>query len=422
MLNPLQPLKDSVRVSIDKLVRDYNIKYSRHPIIVFQFVSLDATSNKNLIWWSHDQEEITDKYNNLVTEFIGKEKVERTLVTWEYDGDAYRYAPFGKGKILQKVDPQKFKQGITPDKIDLETAYQIIGDKTQMLFHWESLLQNEFINGSTMWISLPHTDNLNRLIYSSVFVLFNTRLPEKENKPDKKILLESYRLFRNFIVQYLIDHYRRPLIESKMELIKELAMFESSPNTASNYFRPIGYNVSGKIITKHLKGLEDKYFGSENYFDDFILIKEAAFNRIKSTYNSSKHLILQENSEYQDTYTIISKIHIGDKEKFKFFLYGRFMILIYHLVFEYSLKLSWHYLINHKRPSFDFTELQRRFAISGLRNDIESATRQLSPDINLHKVVPSLSDAEFRLLLDVCSEYKKSFRWSDLIDARTQET
>lgn len=209
----------NIENTIKNLVSKYNIKYFQHPIVVFDFVSLD--NEGKLMWWTYNIEEVNKDYKKFVLNFIGTGDSKKTLIKTEYDRDTFLYFELGNSALITDVNSKIFQFAKQKDPIGIDDNFNNTLPDREVIEAYEKLFKEKFENGSTIWVSLPHTDNKNRKVYSAIFALFNNKIDDKKNQ------LETYRTFRDFIVTYLIELYKAPIekqkekLEEKVEILKE---------------------------------------------------------------------------------------------------------------------------------------------------------------------------------------------------------
>ena len=202
----------NIKNTIENLVSEYNKKYSQHPIVVFDFVSLD--NEGKLMWWTYNIEEVNEGYKKFVLDFIGTGDSKKTLIKTEYDRDTFSYFELGNSALITDVKSKIFKFAKLPDPIGIDDNFNNTLPDRDVIEAYEKLFKEKFKNGSTIWVSLPHTDNKNRKVYSAIFALLNYKIDNKQNQ------LETYRTFRDFIVTYLIELYKAP-IENEKQILAE---------------------------------------------------------------------------------------------------------------------------------------------------------------------------------------------------------
>lgn len=220
----------TVENKIMNLVLKYNKDNSNHSIVVFDFVSLnkDEDGNPEMEKWLYCIEEIYDNYNKFVTDFIGTGESKRSLIKTEYDKESFLYFELGESVLINSVDNKTFKYIQLHDPIRLDDNFSNKLSDRHAIEAYEQLFKERFKNGSTMWVSLPHTDNKNRKVYSAIFSLFNYKITDKSNQ------LEAYKLFRDFIVTYLIEFYKEPIEEEVSELAKEVSHLQQTKEDFAN--------------------------------------------------------------------------------------------------------------------------------------------------------------------------------------------
>lgn len=197
----------NIENTIKNFVLEYNKKYSQHPIVVFDFVSLD--NEGKLMWWTYNIEEVNEGYKKFVLDFIGTGDSKKTLIKTEYDRDTFSYFELGNSALITDVENKTFQFAKQEDPIGIDDNFNNTLPDREVIEAYEKLFKEKFKNGSTIWVSLPHTDNKNRKVYSAIFTLFNYKIDNKQNQ------LETYRTFRDFIVTYLIELYKAPVEEQR---------------------------------------------------------------------------------------------------------------------------------------------------------------------------------------------------------------
>lgn len=197
----------NIENTIKNFVSEYNKKYSQHPIVVFDFVSLD--NEGKLMWWTYNIEEVNEGYKKFVLDFIGTGDSKKTLIKTEYDRDTFSYFELGNSALITDVENKTFQFAKQEDPIGIDDNFNNTLPDREVIEAYEKLFKEKFKNGSTIWVSLPHTDNKNRKVYSAIFTLFNYKIDNKQNQ------LETYRTFRDFIVTYLIELYKAPVEEQR---------------------------------------------------------------------------------------------------------------------------------------------------------------------------------------------------------------
>jgi hypothetical protein len=413
--------KYTIEGAITKFVTDFNysVECKGYPIVAFQFVSLDKVHNGKMVWWNYLHEEVSDRYLKALNDFTGKnedDKVVYTLINWEYDKASFWDSELSNENNSEVV--QNFSHTFLPlgepeeDKSGVERHSADPKEKSMLVAKWEEILIEKFNkSGYTMWISLPHKDVDGATIYSSVFCLFN------------KIVGKEYRLsiarkIRNFIIDHLIELYGH-LYKLEIKAIK------AGDNIDDYRFKP---NFRGKIfkgdktqIESHFEKLEGRYFTIE-YLDQFNQVYTAALKRMEATYQNG--VFVHGAQKYPKSYKPLTSITLDKscKKHFFQFIYGRGLILAYHIIFNLTLSQSYSLLKNNGKkqlPIGNMGDFQKMFCIDGLHNDRYDTAGQLIPDNeNLEELIPNLSEKEFGFLLSLCDKYNVLLK-SRLLEAKS---
>jgi len=213
-----------VKTKIESFVDAFNKANTTNPILVFQFVSIDSASEGTLMWWSYDHSDVKDKYKNAVDGFLNIKngKPQRSLII-EESGDYGFFYKAINGTSIISTTTKNYKAEKIPDPVGIDEFFSNGNKNVDVLFdEWIVELKKQFSGGSAFWISLPHKDNIDRIIRSSVFVLFKS----VESNRNKQLTI--YRQLRDFIINYLIELYKAPLTEEIIKTQKTLAAFKKS--------------------------------------------------------------------------------------------------------------------------------------------------------------------------------------------------
>lgn len=409
----------TIEGAITKFVTDFNNKvgYKDFPIVAFQFVSLNKVHRGKMVWWNYLHEEVSDRYIEALNEFTGKsedDQVVYTLINWEFDQASFWDSELQNkinSEIVQNFEPRFFP--ITEpeeDKSGVERLPANPKEKSGLLNKWCDILIKKFDEkGYTMWISLPHKDVDGAVIYSSVFCLFNKIV----NTDDRLIIA---RQIRNFIIDYLIELYGH-LYKLEIKVLK-------AGNLIDDYkFIP---HCKGKLVNgiktqieTSLEKLEGHYF-QPKYFYKLEQVFRDAEKRINDSYKGNK-IFDQKILKFPKTFKKITAITLNSSGENYFFqfIYGRLLMLAYHLIFDLTLSQSYAVLKdNKKRLSERLGELQKMFCIEGLRGDKPTTEGIVAPDKDLEKIIPFLSNTEVAFLIKLSDRYKPELK-SEIIEARS---
>lgn len=212
----------NIELTIKSLVSAYNQQYAEHPIVVFDFVSLDNANEGKLMWWTYNVKEVNDQYKKFVLEFIGTGNEKKTLIKTEHDRDTYLYFELGNSDLLSNFKNKKYEFAKQEDPIGIDDNFVNPIPDPEVIESYEKLFKKKFRNGSSIWVSLPHTDRQDRKVYSAIFALLNNKITTKKNE------LDTYRSFRNFIVDYLIELYKAPLTKEISDTKQSLNALKKS--------------------------------------------------------------------------------------------------------------------------------------------------------------------------------------------------
>ncbi len=362
------------------------------PIVAFQFVSLDDIHDGKMVWWNYIHSKVNDSYLKVIEEFTGKDNgdIKNTLINWEWDEDIIWYQSLGSSCILKKFTPSFLPVTFFEDDSGIQKLPANPAEKKKLAESWKDAQCSAFAAGAALWISLPHKENKGDNIFSSIFCLFNNPLG------DEKLLIEVYKRIRNFILDYLIDLYRKPF---KLEISALMEAIDIED------YRPINFSYTGKTINSKIKTLFDKYI-SDSYKSNFAKKYQDAKNRIEKTYKSETKSFDNVGLIFPSKYKVVSNITPSNSTGFFNFIYGRLIILSYHIIFKISLKDAYSTLRN-KEEKYKLTigDFQKMFGIKGLRNDSVGTSQQFEPNINLEVIIKNISEAEFNFLLSICNYY-----------------
>lgn len=409
-----------IEQALVQFVTEFNSesRYSEFPIVAFQFVSLDDVIDGKMVWWNYLHQNVVERYMEALTKFTGKVspegKIKNTLINWEFEDGSFMYYDFNN-KDRQQIIPSFSQADFSPitkniDKSGVEREPAIRSEKIKLLRKWKDLLGKIFCNaGSTMWVSIPHKDESGAsIVYSSVFCLFNKPLLENCQLP-------VARRIRNFIIDYLIDLYRYPLLEQKKALENTVTDFAQKRDITAADYKPkiyaIQYNKPSSDKVLKVTELETHYFSSEQYLPSFLSEYTKAMNRIKETYDPGLKQFNQENKSYPKAsdYIIVRNMSVLSEEQFRKFLYGRFLVLAYHVVFEKNAHQT-HDLVFDTAPDWQSDKLDiadqinSRFIIYGLRNDKKTGVMYETKSL-VENIIPNISKAEFDFLIEICTFY-----------------
>lgn len=368
------------------------------PIVAFQFVSIDNANNGKMVWWEYVHSG-AHSYNNAVTALITDDKtgnkiLTKTLINWEYKKNVFWYEKLGNGNIIENISQTFIDNfGAVTERIDatgVEREQCNDDEKCVLLLEWEDILRKEFeCKGSTMWVSFPHKENKNTIVYSSIFCVFNKHL-----KHDTRVAV--YRLFRDFIINYLIKLYSgSEIVTTKQPTSSTEDINDYKPNYIfSNQSR------TGKFdIKQHFENL-CKHFFTEYHLDDFKNIKDQATLIIKAvTFDDNKMLY---NGNKFSAISFPEPKNIKTKEQFiTRHTYGRYLMLGLCLVHNKTVNESFDYITENSR-SLAFNQINQYFKISGFKD----CKLKIGNNNGLQNgsILPCLSKKERAFLYDCATE------------------
>lgn len=409
----------TIEGTITKFVTDFNnnVRYQNFPIVAFQFVSLNKVHKGKMVWWNYLHVEVCNKYVEALNEFTGKandDQIIHTLINWEFDKASFWDSELQNKKNLAIV--QDFKHKFIPltepeeDKSGVEKLPADPKEKSELLNKWCDILIKKFDKkGYTMWISLPHKDVDGAVIYSSVFCLFNKIV----NVDDRLIIA---RQIRNFIIDYLIELYGH-LYKLEIKALKAGDLIDDYK------FIP---HCKGKLlngektqIETSLEKLEEHYF-QPKYLTRLEQVLRDAEKRINDSYKDNKNLD-QSKLKFPKSFKKIPAITFdksGENYFFQF-IYGRLLMLAFHIIFDLTLSQSYAVLKGAKKSlSERLGELQKMFCIEGLRGDKPTTEGIVAPDKDLEKIIPFLSNSEVAFLIKLSDKYKPELK-PEIIEARS---
>jgi hypothetical protein len=393
---------------IRRFVEDFNKDkvFKDWPILSFQFVSLDDAEKGDLVWWTYSHKEIKNNYNDCIVDFTGLSdgKIDKTLIFDDYKGGVYYYEKLGKEKIINNtieitdfitLKPERDQIGKVGDKQHKDKS-------SDYLKHWQGILENKFNGGSTMWISIPHTEiGGTSIIFSSIFIVFNTQIVLKD---------DAYKKIRNFIIDYLIELYDN---KSAIKQAKKAFGFEEETEISKDSFLIKEYKTSiTSLATNTFRDLEKKYLIDDN------LLKLLEINKIANTLLTqffetpySEKASFFEINKRERTLYVVGTLKKKNLEEYRSFLLARIIFLVLHIVGEYSALKTWTYLnlyLGAKRGVgkylFRMDNIRKCLNIKGLQSDYPDGTIKL----DLNKVVESISEVEFDQITDLARKAGRS--------------
>lgn len=397
--------------AITKFVTDFNnnAECNNYPIVAFQFVSLDKVHNGKMVWWNYLHEDVNNKYLEALNEFTGKsedDQVVYTLINWEYDKASFWDSELSNKRNTEVI--KNFTHRFLPlgepeeDKSGVERHPADATEKSKLVAKWEQILIKKFNkSGYTMWISLPHKDVDGATIYSSVFCLFN------------KIVVTEHRLsiarqIRNFIIDYLIELYGH-LYKSEIKVLK------AGSNIDDYKFIP---NFKGKLVGGEKTQIEtsfeklEAHYYNPKYLHRFEQVYRDAEKRINDSYSKDKGFD-QSRLKFPKTFKKITAITFdkaGENYFFQF-IYGRALMLAYHIIFNQTLSCSYAILKGARKAYTErLGELQKMFCIEGLRGDKPTTEGVVAPDKDLDRIIPFLSDKEVAFLIKLSETFNPSLK------------
>lgn len=375
--------KASIKELVDWLNTDENSPLSepKIPIVAFQFVSLDKPVNGKMIWWEYIHQ-AAHVFNDAVKELItdkstGNTVITKTLINWEYKKNIFWYEKLGNGKIIEKITDNflnNFEEvNAREDKTCVEREPSDDKEKCALLLEWEDILRKKFeCKGSTMWISIPHfaeNDN-NDQIFSSIFCVFNGAL-----EYDARI--KVYRIFRNFITNYLIKLYR----ESEQAITASQRLIDNS-------------NINDYIPKFNRGILKDWY--SKTYLSDFDKVIDRAMNSI-IYYNRN-------NGEEFDKIVFSEVKNIKKKEHFIHHFMGRYLLLGFCLIYKMTIREAFELISLNEVRILECKDINVYFKIQGLR---DKKGKGKGNGLCNENILPHLSKKEINFLYDCAYQLNK---------------
>ncbi|HEY4325165.1 MAG TPA: hypothetical protein VGN20_14305 [Mucilaginibacter sp.] len=410
-MQPVSETGAAVKIFVD----NFNNKKENKgfPIIALQFVSLDNIIEGKMIWWNYLHKAIADKYALAVKEFTGKVEstatIKRTLINWEYEDNAYWYEDLGSKKVLDlsiekiRLDFSDVTKDIDQSGVERITPNSI--EKERLLQEWLDILTKHFnASGSTMWISLPHKDMSGDTIYSSIFCVFNKSIVATKSR------VKTGRVFRNFIIDYVIDRYKEPLQ-------RELATVTAELDANINDYKPEKFSYTGKLKRTRLNANCSRLFQSQN-LPALIEQRNYALGYLLKDRTSIPGDEKKAEPAFDD-FVPFHKITPFDKTGFKKLIYGRLLLLAFFVVKEKSLDNSIVELVGH---GLSQTYVLDIFGIDGLKKDKDHNRKNATRQCELDKIIPFISKIEYHFLLSACDIYKvNEYFKDDIIAARPPE-
>jgi len=343
-----------------------NTDFIKYSIVAIQFVSIIDVNSKELYWWTLAKKSLANKYKNCVLNFTGLSKgdtVEKTLIFSDHWSDIYWYEKLGENEI-SIINSEEYEFSTHKDKIGIHNSIDNVPDVKICLPDWKEVLEIEFDgSGSTMWISIPHTDELDFKIFSSAFILFKNGINQTTLR--NKI----YKYIRDFIIDYLIELYSRKAIESIERNVEKIDSQTINSFKVKQYF-------PSKILSfkqeETIAVFESKFYPKNN---------PQTLIQLKTLYNDVlKYLLeIRKGKEMKpfglgvEKFPKFSTSAIKIHSQFHNFLKGRLLFLSAYVVLGKNYKQSLEFLFMtlhpHRAGFSTLNEFKKRLCLAAIKND-----------------------------------------------------
>lgn len=390
-------MKDKIKNFVDGLNKLPLLE--KTPIVAFQFVSLDNKKRDGkMSWWDYLHKEADYQYIYAFREFTkhknANDQIVNTLINWEYEDAPFWYCKLGDDPVLDVLKDEFNEVLDSSVDMNIERVPANEEEKKHLLGNWKKYLCNAFGNkGATIWVSIPHRGESGNIIYSSIFCVFNSPIPQNA-------LHGAFRAFRDFIIDYIINFYRK----ADYKLIQSL-----EDNIDPRSFMPVYGVQKNSRASLLINQLSDEFFTSR-YMKDFAKIRHQAEEDIKNL----QPLITDHGSRKIEN--IIKKVSLSDMDDIakmnhkdkaaRFFnhIYARFMVLALCLLFDKTARVAFRMVSNTQvADKQEFKILNNFLKIKNLQDSKSNETNVIQNNgLNLDKIIPYISKKEKEFLIDCC--------------------